>query len=294
MKNNHTILIVDDNPQNIDILVELLSDYELLVSLSAINALELIEENQIDLILLDVMMPDMDGLEMASILKNNKKFEAIPILFISAKQDDKSIERGFKIGAQDYIAKPFKPLELRARIKTHLKLYDLIQELDYSANYDFLSGAKNRRSFFIEADDYFYKPINNLFAIMLDIDRFKYINDTYGHAIGDEVIKNLSTNVKEELYKDMLFARIGGEEFAILVKHLPYDTIFTWVESLREKINKQEMNIDGVIINYSISCGISKYDNSMKNIDYLLNEADIALYEAKNSGRNKTIFRIKE
>lgn len=293
METSHKILIVDDNPQNIDILVELLNEYELLVSLNAKNALELLNENKIDLILLDIMMPDMDGLEMAEIIKNNPKLKDIPILFISAKQDEESIEKGFKIGGQDYITKPFKPLELCARVKTHLNLYDSMKKLDYAANYDFLSGARNRRSFFEISKEYF--PNDNLFAVMLDIDKFKSINDTYGHSIGDIVIKRLSDTIKEHINDDsMLFARMGGEEFAILCLCDCKDKIFEWTDNLRKNIDSLPVQTDEGILTFSISCGIAKYEEDMKSVDYLLNEADIALYEAKNTGRNRTIFRIKE
>ena len=288
-----TILLVDDNAQNIDVLVELLNDYELLVSLNALNAFELLKKNSVDLILLDIMMPDMDGIEMASHLKNDITTEKIPILFISAKHDEKSIENGFRAGGLDYITKPFKPLELRARVKTHLKLYKSLQQLEYIANYDYLSGAKNRRSFFREAKEYLEKtPAEELFAVMIDIDKFKRVNDTYGHGVGDIVIKILSKNIESHISSDMLYARIGGEEFAILINSNSSKSVFEWVESLRMLVEKIEIPAEEGVIQISISCGISQRSSKEQTIDSLLDKADFSLYGAKEGGRNRVVFRV--
>ncbi len=128
--NKETILIVDDSEHNIDILVELLSDYEVLVATEAEVALTLLNENQVDLILLDIMMPKMDGFELCSHIKSNAQTKDIPLLFITAKTDEESIEKGYELGAVDYITKPFKPKELRSRVKTHLQLRSHIINLE--------------------------------------------------------------------------------------------------------------------------------------------------------------------
>jgi len=123
MKHKETILVVDDTQANIDILIEFLSDYDVIVALDGISALEILkEENDINLILLDVMMPEMDGFEVCKIIKNDRKISDIPVIFITAKSDEASIEMGFSVGGVDYIQKPFKPSELIARVKTQLNL----------------------------------------------------------------------------------------------------------------------------------------------------------------------------
>ncbi len=284
------ILIVDDNPVNIDVLVDLLDEYELHVSLNGANALALLQEQEIDLILLDVMMPEMDGFDVAAHLKNDPALKDIPILFLTAKEDDESIEKAFALGAADYLVKPFRPRELRARVATHLKLAEQFKALHYAANFDYLSGARNRRSFFEAITRYVTDDfLGRLFAVMIDIDRFKGINDRYGHASGDRVIKALSAVVQEQMDDEALFARMGGEEFAVILLG-DCDDALAWSEALRRKIEQCE--IDNGAIRFSISCGISCWSERGMSVDQLLDTADKALYEAKESGRNRVIFRI--
>ena len=129
-----TILCVDDTKNNIDLLVELLVDYNVVVSLNAANALEILKEMPIDLILLDIMMPVMDGFELCAIIKKDERIKDIPLLFITAKADEQSIEKGYELGALDYVTKPFKPRELLSRVKTHLKMSDLLHNLQQRIN----------------------------------------------------------------------------------------------------------------------------------------------------------------
>lgn len=288
-----TILVVDDNPNNIDIIVELLSHYNILVSLDAQNALSLLKSNNVDLILLDIMMPVMDGIAMAKILKSQSETKNIPILFLTARNDDESIEEGFKVGGSDFIIKPFRPRELLARVKTHLQMYMQLQELEYSANFDYLSGARNRRSFFKLAKNYLDEAsVGTLFAIMIDIDKFKNVNDTYGHSVGDFVIKALSDTISSFLNDTMLFARMGGEEFVILIKETQKEFVQNWVETLRLHVEKLKIETEGQTVSFTISCGVAQFQDSNQPIDALLDRADQGLYEAKENGRNRVIFRV--
>ncbi|MEA3554312.1 MAG: response regulator [Campylobacterota bacterium] len=123
MDKKETILVVDDTQSNIDVLIELLDEYDIIVATDGATAIEILNEDKdIDLILLDIMMPHMDGFEVCEILKNNAETKDIPIIFLTAKTDDDSIQKGFEIGGVDYITKPFRPVELISRIKTHLKI----------------------------------------------------------------------------------------------------------------------------------------------------------------------------
>ncbi len=124
------ILCVDDTAQNLEVLVELLHEYEPVASLDPFNALSLLERIEVDMILLDVMMPQMDGFELCRRIKANPKFEATPLLFLTAKSDEESIEKGYELGAVDYVTKPFRPTELLSRVKTHLKLHALVNDLN--------------------------------------------------------------------------------------------------------------------------------------------------------------------
>ena len=124
------ILCVDDTHENLEILLELLSNYDVVISLNAQNALNILEKQSVDMILLDIMMPEVDGFTLAQQIKAQEKLKNIPILFISSKTDEASIEKGYEVGGVDYVSKPFKPKELLARVKTHLKLSSLVQNLE--------------------------------------------------------------------------------------------------------------------------------------------------------------------
>jgi len=285
-----TILIVDDTETNIDILLGLLSDYDVAVATDGQSAIDIVREDDIDLILLDIMMPDMDGYDVCKTLKATNK--NIPIIFITARIDEDSIERAYDVGGNDYITKPFKPRELIARIKTQLKVKHLIGHLDYISSHDEMTGIYNRRKFFQLAHKKFEEGVGGIYAVMIDIDKFKAINDTFGHSIGDEVIKLVTKIISDTLVVNAIFGRIGGEEFAIVSTSLSSKKIKDNIEEIRKKIeNAEVLTQSGESVKFTISEGISKATLDTKNLDDLLKEADKALYEAKGSGRNKVIFR---
>jgi two-component system glycerol uptake and utilization response regulator len=288
-----TILIVDDTPTNIDILLELFGNqYDVLVALDGPSALEIAEKEKIDLILLDIMMPHMDGYEVCRILKSQSQTEDIPVIFLTAKVDEDSIEKAYEIGGIDYISKPFKPRELLARIKTQLEMRSLLEYLEYIAFYDEMTGIYNRRKFFELALEAFDKSKTDLYGIMLDIDKFKQVNDTYGHATGDKVIKAVAQCISENIHKNAIFGRIGGEEFAVVCHVKSQEEIMSCMEDVRKKIERLEIIADDTtVVKCTISEGIFKATEAIKSLDELLKEADKALYEAKGTGRNKAIFR---
>ncbi len=290
--NKQKILIVDDTAENLDILFELLNDYDIIDAISAKEAFEILDEENVDLILLDIMMPDMDGYEVCRILKNNTETEDIPIIFITAITDEESIEKAYNQGGNDYVTKPFKPKELLARVKTQLKVQSLIKHLDRLASYDQLSGIYNRRKFFELAKERFLNDKNNLYAIMIDIDNFKNVNDTYGHATGDSVIKTFASVISSHLEKEAIFGRVGGEEFTIISHFENSETVILFAEKFRTAIEKTKVIAnDGSAFHFTISCGISAYRKDLEILDDLLKEADKALYDAKGYGRNRAIFR---
>jgi len=289
-ENKATILIVDDTETNIDILLGLLGDYDVAVATDGQSALDIINEDDIDLVLLDIMMPDMDGYDVCKKLKEHNK--NIPVIFITARTDEDSIEKAYDVGGDDYITKPFKPRELIVRIKTQLKLKELIRHLDYIGSYDEMTGIYNRRKFFELANNKFTNGVGALYAVMIDIDKFKNVNDTYGHATGDKVIKKVTKTIADSLTSNAIFARLGGEEFAIVTNSFSYNSIKEKIENIRKIIEDLEVESDdGEIIKFTISEGVAKLTLETKNLDELLKEADKALYEAKGTGRNKVVFR---
>jgi len=293
MKEKSTILIVDDTETNIDILLELLGEeYDLLVALDGESALNIVQDEKINLILLDIMMPIMDGYSVCSILKSKESLKDIPVIFITAKTDEDSIEKAYDVGGIDYVTKPFKPRELLARIKTQLKLQKVLEHLEFVASYDEMTGIYNRRKFFALSMERFDDAKDNLCAVMIDIDKFKRINDNFGHPVGDEVIKIVTKTISENLLNDTIFGRIGGEEFAAICHSENSQDVLENIEMIREKIDNLEVTTpDGQSVKFTISEGIAKATEDTKTLDELLKEADIALYEAKGSGRNRVIFR---
>ena len=288
-ENKATILIVDDTETNIDILLGLLGNYDVAVATDGKTALNIIKNDDIDLVLLDIMMPEMDGYDVCLELKKYK--QTIPVIFITARTDEDSIEKAYDVGGDDYITKPFKPRELMARVKTQLKIKELIYNLEYIASYDQMTGIYNRRKFFKLANEKF-ENCDDLYAVMIDIDKFKLVNDTYGHATGDEVIKKVAKTIDDFLSSNAIFGRLGGEEFAIVTHSITYNKVEEKIEIIRQKIQDLEVISDsGDIIKFTISEGVAKKIAKTQNLDELLKEADKALYEAKGEGRNRVVFR---
>ncbi len=295
-----TILIVDDTDTNIEVLSELLdNEYEIMVALDGAFAIEIANDDKPDLILLDIMMPNMDGYEVCRVLKESDRTKDIPIIFITAKTDEESIEKAYDVGGIDYITKPFKPKELFARVKTQLKMQRLIhnfetaqEELKLLASTDPMTKLYNRRYFSKISEhiiDLAKRDKTLASVIMLDIDKFKNINDTYGHTIGDEVIVNLSVELQALTRNSDIICRYGGEEFVILLPETGDKGALAIAEKIREKIEALSLNIDEKeSLKYTVSIGVSEINvDEDLNIEASLNRADEALYKAKEDGRNR-------
>ncbi|MEA3383556.1 MAG: diguanylate cyclase [Campylobacterota bacterium] len=288
---NKTILIVDDTITNLDILVELLDVYNTMDVTNGDDALDILEEEKIDLILLDIMMPDMDGFEVCRRVKSNPLTKDIPIIFSTSKTDETSIEKAYDLGGIDYVTKPFKPKELLARVKTQLKMQELQDELRVLASTDHMTKLYNRRYFTKISEhtlDLAKRDKNYVSVIILDIDKFKNINDTYGHQIGDEVIIELANKLREFQRKSDIVCRYGGEEFVILLPNTSIDGAFKVAQKIRKDIELLSIKVDNnKDLNFTISLGVSQvsFDDEI-NIEASLKRADTALYKAKDSGRN--------
>ena len=289
---NKTILIVDDTIANLDILVELLDQYDVIDATNGKDALEIASTEKIDLILLDIMMPDMDGYEVCERLKANDKTKYIPVVFITAKTDEHSIYRAYDVGGTDYITKPFLPKELLARVKKELKMQDLIDELKFLSSTDPMTKLYNRR-YFTKISQHIFglatRENQDISIIMLDIDKFKRVNDTYGHRIGDDVIIALANIMINSQRSSDVVCRYGGEEFVILLPNTVIEEARAVAEKLRKIVEATSVKLEhGKELKFTISLGISQVDiKNDINIEKALNQADIALYEAKKSGRNR-------
>jgi len=296
---NKTILIVDDAVENLDILGEFLADYDVIDAINGEDALDIVEnEEKIDLILLDIMMPDMNGFEVCERLKNNPNTADIPIIFITAKTDANSIEKAYDIGGIDYITKPFKLKELLARVKRELKLQSLQEELRLLAATDPMTKLYNRRYLTETTKDLLNitKQEPTEFAlVLLDIDKFKNINDTYGHQVGDNVIVRLANILIENQRKGDINFRFGGDEFVILLENTSIEDAKKVAEKIRELAELDSFMINtSKELRYTVSLGVSQVNLLDEyGIEMALKRADDALYEAKESGRNRVCISME-
>ncbi len=285
------VLIVDDNPANIDILLELLQDFDVRAALDGESALEVIADEAPDLILLDIVMPGIDGFSVCQRLKANEKTQDIPIIFLSSNADESSIVQGFEVGGVDYIKKPYLAPEVLMRVKTHLKLQQSIKYMEQLAHVDELTGISNRRRFFKHASALLSQAKQRkhpLHLFVFDIDLFKQINDTYGHAIGDEVLRNFTRLTRKTVSRISCFARFGGDEFVMLISNMNSQDAYTAIDTLREVVFTTALtrNTD---VKVSLSVGMASLEREDETINSLIAKADEKLYMAKET-RNALVI----
>jgi len=293
-KKEFTILITDDEKANLDILGGILSPvYNLLISRSGSRTLELAELHKPDLILLDVLMPEMSGFEVITKLKESEITEKIPVMFITGLTSVENEEKGFLLGAVDYIVKPFNKSIVKARVNTHIKIIDQMRTIENIGFIDSLTKIANRRGFenrlSVEWSRAFREktPIG---ILIIDIDKFKNYNDTYGHQQGDAALKAFAQAASGVLLRSVDFiARWGGEEFIMLLPGADMKGAAEVAERLRKSIEDLILPTeDGEETRITISLGINSIIPQCEvSSDELIKEADQALYKAKGLGRNR-------
>ena len=296
-----TILVVDDMTTTLLLLHDLLKDtYEVKIAKSGTKALEILESpNDIDLILLDIEMPDINGYDVCKRIKNNETIKNILIIFITGRTSQEDEEYGLNLGAIDYITKPFNKAIVKLRIKNYLDLKIKNDMLEKLSMYDGLTNIKNRR-FFDETFEKTFSEIKrdkkSLAVLMIDIDFFKLYNDNYGHGQGDETLRKVAKALEKTIKRASDFvARYGGEEFVILLKDINKDGVEAVANNLLNAIRELKITHEfSKIENYvTVSIGVSYYNSSsdITKLELLL-KADETLYNVKNSGRNN--FAILE
>ena len=293
-----TILVVDDSSANIEILASLLKDdYNIKIAKNGLKALEVVTSTPIDLILLDVVMPDMDGYQVCKALKNSEVTNTIPIIFITSNDTPEDEEYGLLLGAVDYIKKPFHPSIVKMRIQTHVNIKlksDMYQELSL---YDGLTHIPNRRSF-DEGYNKLYKEAqregHSIVVMMLDIDYFKPYNDNYGHGKGDETLIKVAAAISGSIRRPSdIVARYGGEEFVVVLKDVDTEGAKKVAQALVESVAslKIEHGYSAIASFITISVGVAyKFAKSEISQDALLKISDEALYRAKEGGKNRFEF----
>lgn len=292
---NQIVLIVDDEPLNIQALQSVLGgEHKLLFANSGEMALEMVRQSpQPDLILLDIVLPDMDGFQVCTKLKDDDKTRHIPIVFLTSKWEASEEARGLELGAVDYIRKPFSPPIIRARIRNHLELKknrDLLKNL---SSLDALTNIPNRRRFeeiFAHEWHRAARTKHPLSLLFIDIDHFKRYNDLYGHLAGDDCLKVVSRTLQSALGRTADFlARFGGEEFIILLPDTGESGCRHMAENIRSAVEGLRLaHGDSPVSPYvTVSIGAVTCANVLFcDRNMLLENADALLYKAKHEGRN--------
>ena len=306
-----SILVVDDTPDNIDILKDALKrDYIVRPALDGATALKIASADpKPDLILLDIMMPKMDGYEVMRRLQADEDTRQIPVIFVTAISDIESELKGFGLGAVDYITKPFNPVIVRARVGTHLELRearrklerqnrelqdksDLLEEI---VNLDSLTGISNRRHFDQVLEVEWSRAMRNnvtLSLLVADIDYFKKFNDRYGHVEGDKCLRSVAQCLSSLLQRPTdMAARYGGEEFVAILPDTDMKGAAQLAENWRAGVAQLRIphDVSSVADHVTISVGYASITPAREQNSYfLVGVADEMLYQSKEKGRNLT------
>ncbi len=321
-----TILIVDDERFFCSLLEDILKDdYQTIIVYDSNKTIEALSKHPVDLILLDIIMPDSNGYEVCKTIKSNELYRDLPVIFLSAKNEMEDEIRGFNLGAVDYITKPISPPIVKARISTHIALakatkklqrhtheleqlvsqrtekltqeiskkQEIYEKLHYLANYDQLTLLPNR-NLFNERLAYAYelaKRNNSSFCLLLiDLDRFKYVNDSLGHHIGDLVLEQVAQRLSACVRGVDMVARLGGDEFTVTLTELKFREDAAIVAEKIIADIAQPFEIHGQMIHIGCSIGISSFPDDGEDLHCMLKNADMAMYAVKEKGKNAYAF----
>jgi two-component system, cell cycle response regulator len=296
------ILIVDDHEDNVEVIRARLEagGYQIESAADGEEALERVRESPPDLILLDVMMPRIDGMEVARRIKGDDSLPFIPIIMQTALDTVQHKVEGLHAGADDYVTKPINFAELEARVKSMLRIKMLQDELAHAndelrrvAVTDALTGLHNRRNVEALLHEMFEHSVRlhePLACAMFDLDHFKSVNDTYGHQAGDAVLQQLAGILKASAREIDKVGRYGGEEFILLLPGTVLDAAVTFAERTRQQVESHTFTFEGGSIRRTMSCGVAAFPHPrIGHREALVKAADDALYVAKELGRNRVV-----
>lgn len=303
------ILIVDDHDDNLELLGIGLGarGYRIETASSGREALERVVADPPDVILLDVMMPDLDGMEVARRIKANPALPFIPIIMQTALDTNADRIEGFDAGADDYITKPINLAVLDARVKSLLRIKSLQDNLEQSrrqlqemneqlrrmSQTDALTGLDNRRHLEQRMEEMYELSVRlhePLACVMCDLDYFKDINDTYGHQAGDAMLRQVASILRQQAREVDRVGRYGGEEFMLLLPGTVLDAAVTFANRVRMAVESHAFTVDGRTLRCTMSAGVAAWPHPLVcNTDGLVKAADDALYVAKALGRNRVV-----
>lgn len=295
------VLIAEDNAVSAKILQKNIYawGYEVVLAKDGKEAWSALNSEEIRLAVLDWMMPEISGIQLCKKIRESdhqeENQEYTYVILLTAKDEKKDLIKGFSAGADDYITKPFNHLELKARLKTGKRIIDLQRQLQEQASRDALTGLWNRKQMFRILE----KEINRsqrddlpVGIIMIDIDKFKAINDTYGHQTGDLVLQETAVILRDSVRNYDEICRYGGDELLVILPNCSLVKVESIAERLRQKISRHEISSDDVSLKVTFSLGCASTENLSEDVtaETLIMAADEALLEAKNKGRNCVVI----
>ena len=293
------VLVADDDPAIRLILRHSMEQdgYRVVEASNGLEALQMTVRQSPDLILMDAVMPQMDGFRATSEIKQMKEHEQTPVLIITALDDNDSVNQAFEVGASDYITKPVNWSVLRQRVRRLLYTLAAERKIRHLAYHDTLTGLPNRLLFMDRMDQAINRAVRakDRFALLfIDIDHFKVINDSMGHEAGDELLTLVTERLSQCIRRSDTIARLGGDEFTILLENInaPEDVI-NIANNLLKKMS-QPLQLHGRDVYVGASMGIAVYPEDGNTFGNLLKNADTALYRAKEMGRNNFQFYTAE
>jgi diguanylate cyclase (GGDEF)-like protein len=284
------VLVVDDSLSARNHVVELLKrrNFNVYIAENGQLALDVLQQHSdIKMVITDLEMPVMDGIELTNEIRKIYSRDQLAIIGVSGATNGMHSARFIKNGADDFLRKPFCPEEFYCRITQNIENLSNIEQIQKAANTDYLTDLPNRRAFIRDAEAFISDCISQqaIYALaILDIDYFKKVNDNYGHEAGDHTLKVLALYMRKH-FGAGLISRLGGEEFAILMKGLDEDQLYTRLDDFRRSISVAQIAFEEQQINFSVSLGMIY--NSQESLAKQMSLADGALYYAKENGRNQ-------
>ncbi|MGM0623991.1 MAG: diguanylate cyclase, partial [Campylobacterota bacterium] len=291
----HKVLVVDDSQMQRRRIVKLLKNqmFAVIEAVDGEDALEKVRfEGDIPMVITDYNMPKMDGFELTLALRELYDKNQMAIIAVSSDESQLVSSKFLKYGATDFLKKPFSAEEFNCRVNNTIENLENIETIQNMANKDYMTGCFNRRYFFEKVEPMYAKnkETNQAMAIaMLDIDKFKNVNDTYGHDVGDDVIIALAHKLQDSIKGSDMVARFGGEEFCVVLQDIGSESAFDIFERLRYEIGTMEIDIGKQQpLHFTVSIGVTTA--FADTLDEAINQADMLLYKAKTGGRNKVVL----
>ncbi len=290
------IFIVEDNKKDAAFLQAILekAGYAVINAPDGKTAFEMLEKYQPDIIILDLLLPDIDGFEICKRLRSEERFLSIPILFLTSSVNLDNKLLGLQLGAADFLDKGCDKRELLLRLKNLLRYKKQYDEIVRLSVVDSLTHVYNRRYFQHRLMDEFERGrryAREFCCVIVDVDNFKIINDTFGHPVGDDVLRHIAAILRRNIRAADVLCRYGGDEFGLLLPETNFPGAFVIVERVRSIVEKTKFSKTDNSTKVSLSFGMSSLiEGGALGMDELVTQADVALYQAKRAGRNQISF----